>query len=74
MLQAGALRLAELGAIDIPRIHELMKKYADQPMDLADATLVHVAERDHVTRILTLDVKDFSVYRPGRTGHFEILS
>jgi len=41
-------------------------------MDLADATLVRVAERDGLNRILTLDT-DFRVYRFGRDRPFTIV-
>jgi hypothetical protein len=44
-------------------------KYADRPMDLADAALVRVAEREGIRRIFTVDRNDFAVYRlRGRVG------
>ncbi len=44
----------------------LMEKYADLPMDLADAALVHVADRDGLRTVFTLDRHDFGVHRlPG---------
>ena len=43
-----------------------MRRYADLPMDLADATLVVLAERLRTPWIFTLDRRDFSVYRVGR--------
>jgi predicted nucleic acid-binding protein len=49
----------------------LMEKYADRPMDLADATLVALAEERRITRIFTLDA-DFEVYRVGRR-RFEVV-
>ncbi len=53
---------------DVPRIRELMKKYANRPMDLADAALLRVAEREGIRKIFTVDRRDFSVYRlHGRT-------
>ena len=73
MVEAGVLVVAPIGQDDMPRIRALMKKYADQPMDLADAGLVRIAERDRITRILTLDRRDFSIYRIGRLGRFEIV-
>jgi predicted nucleic acid-binding protein len=42
-------------------------------MDLADAALVRVAERDSVIQIFTLDRTHFSVYRPGRRRRFSII-
>ena len=69
MLARGAVQIMSLGLADIPRIRELMIKYADQPMDLADAALVRVAEREGIRRIFTVDRNDFAVYRlHGRVG------
>ena len=59
----GIIELLPLDSIDIPRIRELMVKYADRPMDLADAALVRVAERDGIRRFFTTDREDFAVYR-----------
>jgi predicted nucleic acid-binding protein len=42
-------------------------------MDLADAALVRVAERESLTEIFTLDRKHFSTYRPGRRRRFSIV-
>ena len=63
MLERGAVQLLSLYPADIPRIRELMAKYADRSMDLADAALVRVAEREGIRKIFTTDRKDFSVYR-----------
>lgn len=63
MIEAGPILLAPLGDDDVSRLRELMGKYRDLPMDLADAALVHVAERDGYRRIFTLDRRDFEVYR-----------
>ena len=54
-IETDALLLAPLDATDVPRLRALMEKYHDLPMDLADAALVRVAQRDDVTQILTLD-------------------
>jgi predicted nucleic acid-binding protein len=72
-LETDALVLAGLDASDAPRMRELMEKYRDLPMDLADAALVRVAERDALTRIFTLDRRHFSTYRPGRGRRFSIV-
>lgn len=50
----------------------LMAKYADVPMDLADACLVDLAQQHQTGRILTLD-GDFRVYRWGRNKPFDLL-
>jgi uncharacterized protein len=63
MLERGSFHLLPLYAADVPRMRELMRKYADRPMDMADAALVRAAEREGVRKIFTIDRKDFSVYR-----------
>ena len=63
MLARGVLQLLSLDLADVPRMRELMSKYADHPMDLADAALVRVAEREGIRKIFTVDRDDFSVYR-----------
>jgi hypothetical protein len=73
MMNAGGVKFADLGLNDCPRMRELMWKYRDLPMDLADAALVRVAERDNLRRVFTIDRQDFEIYRPHRFGRFEIL-
>lgn len=73
MTETGAVELLPLGIDDIPRMKELMRKYRDLPMDLADAALVRVAERERLRRIFTLDRRDFQIYRPARIGRFAII-
>lgn len=53
-------------------VKALLKKYADVPMDLADACLVDLATQIGTGRILTLD-SDFKIYRWGRKRAFELL-
>jgi uncharacterized protein len=73
MIEMGAVEILLLNIDDVPRMKELMRKYRDLPMDLADAALVRVAERERLRRIFTLDRRDFQVYRPSRIGRFAIL-
>jgi predicted nucleic acid-binding protein len=63
-LESGALQLHQVGEADYARTRELMHKYADRPMDLADAALVRVAERERIFTVFTVDRSDFEVYRP----------
>jgi predicted nucleic acid-binding protein len=55
----------------LERTFELMDQYADQPMDLADASMIAAAEALQTRRIFTLDRTDFSVYRI-RRGHRQV--
>jgi predicted nucleic acid-binding protein len=72
-VESGVIGFCDLGSDDAPRMRELMAKYRDQPMDLADAALVCVAERERLRRVFTIDRRDFSVYRPKRIGRFTLL-
>ncbi len=62
-LEAGAFELFQLEAGHLPRIHRLMADYADLPMDLADASLVVLAESLGRGLILSTDQRDFHTYR-----------
>jgi predicted nucleic acid-binding protein len=72
-IEDDALTVAPLDSGDAPRMRELMEKYRDLPMDMADAALVRVAERDAVTQVFTLDQTHFAIYRPGRRRRFAIV-
>lgn len=56
------LQVAEAGRRTVERMEALMAKYRDLPMDLADASLVALAEETGLTRIFTLD-EHFRLYR-----------
>lgn len=56
------LELDEHTTACLPRIMEIMAKYADLPADFADASLVAMCERRGIGEIATLDT-DFDVYR-----------
>ncbi|MBI2839688.1 MAG: PIN domain-containing protein [Acidobacteria bacterium] len=58
---------------DNQRIRELMQKYNDRQMDLADATLVCVAEREGLDQIFTVERTDFTVYRLNGHQRFQII-
>lgn len=73
ILESGTLHIGDLDAGDCARMRFLMHKYRDLPMDLADAALVRVAEREKIGRIFTIDRRDFEIYRPAGFRRFEIL-
>lgn len=51
----------------------LMRRYADTPMDFADATLVVLAAELATNRVVTLDERGFRTYRHGRGQAFQLL-
>jgi predicted nucleic acid-binding protein len=58
--------ISDIHQNDMPRLLELTEKYADLPMDFADATLVITAEKTSIREIISLD-RDFDIYRlPGK--------
>lgn len=59
----GAFTIFSLESGHLPRVVELLKKYRDLPMDLADASLVILAEELGSGRILSTDTRDFRTYR-----------
>jgi predicted nucleic acid-binding protein len=73
LLERDAVKILPLDARDVPRMRELMRKYRDLPMDLADAALVRAAERERIARVFTIDRRDFEVYRPRGIRRFTIL-
>ena len=68
-LHGGGLRFAEPEAEEYQRIGRLMEKYADLPMDFADAVVVTLCERLDTNLVATVD-QDFTVYRYRRNGRF----
>lgn len=72
LIAAGTLNIIDLLPSETPRMRGLMEKYADLPMDLADASLVVVGERLRLRKVFTLDRRDFRIYRPRHTRFFDI--
>ena len=69
----GALAVRHPDSQAYARIASLAEKYRDQDADYADLALIWLAETTGHTRILTLDVKDFSTYRIHGRKKFELL-
>jgi predicted nucleic acid-binding protein len=72
-LRSGALELASIEHSELPQIHTLMSRYWDRPMNFADATLVHLAKRESLTTIFTVDHADFETYRIDGRRRFRVL-
>ena len=72
-LSGGAL-IVPSTATSLQRVRRLLDKYADLPMDFADATLVALAEELDCTSVFTTDRTDFSAYRLKGRKAFRILS
>ena len=67
---SGFVELLPLGSTEAKAIADVMKRYENIRPQLADATLVYLADRDGIDTIFTLDQRDFSVYRSVRRRPF----
>jgi uncharacterized protein len=72
-MREGVYRLAELEMGDVSRAAELASKYADLDLGVVDASVVALAERLKVERVLTLDRRDFSAVRPRHCAALTLL-
>ncbi|GHU20501.1 pilus biogenesis protein [Betaproteobacteria bacterium] len=71
---ANGVQLVDIQQTHIAHVIELTERYADLPMDFADATLVIAAESTGIRNIISID-SDFDVYRlPGRIAIHNIFS
>jgi len=69
----GRFVILPLTAEDVPPIAEILRQYADLEPQLADAALVHLANRESTRTIFSLDRRDFSVFRDKKGQPFELL-
>ncbi len=72
LVHTGRLDIAHLSPSALDRSTQLMDRYAVRPMDLADATLVALAEELGQRKIFTLD-SDFHIYRFRGRQRFEVI-
>lgn len=72
-IRRGGIEIYPLEKELLIHCRELMKQYRDLPMDLADATLVALADAVLVPKIFTLDHKDFSIYRFKQKKRFTLI-
>ena len=72
-VRSGALVLGTIEHSELPKVHGLMSRYWDRPMDFADATLVYLAKRESLSVILTVDYADFATYRIEGKRQFRIV-
>lgn len=73
LCEKGGLTLFHLDSHHIPRLKQLMGKYQDLPIDLADASLILLAEELGHGEIASTDQRDFGAYRWKNTKPFSNL-
>jgi uncharacterized protein len=62
----GGITVVDVPASSLPGLADRIDKYADLPMDLADASLIWLAESSGVLEVATIDRRDFGIYRTAR--------
>jgi len=72
-LPSSRFRLLALQNQDLVRTAEILAKYEDSRIDFVDASVMAVAERYQRCTVLTLDRRDFQLFRPQHCDFFELL-
>ena len=72
-VEQGGLHVLPLGSEELVAATDWMERYADRPMDLADASLVVAALKTGVTAVWTLDRSDFDTYRLPNRKRFRLV-
>lgn len=61
-IEVGGISIYDIAQDEIANIRVMMEKYLDIPMDLADATLMYIANKERIKNIVSID-SDFDIYR-----------
>ncbi len=61
-VERGGLNIAMIEQSELFVMRQMMQKYSNVPMDLADATLMYLSQRDKINHIISID-SDFDIYR-----------
>ena len=72
-IDVGFLELLPLTSEDAAPIAAILSKYRDTRIQLADAAFAHIAARDGLDTIFTIDERDFSLYRLPKGRAFRLL-
>ena len=73
ILQSDAVRVVELDEKAVSWVRGFLARYSSIRAQVADAALMYLAEQRGVERILTLDRRDFSVYRTAAGKGLQLL-
>ena len=65
------MRVRPIEVVDLEQIMGIIERFADHDIDLADATIVWLADVEGTTRVLATDRRDFSFLRTRNNRSFE---
>lgn len=74
MITAGHIKNLELDELAAKRIGDILTQYQSLGLQLADASLVYLAEQLNTTRLITFDMRDFQVVRLEDGRHFDLIT
>lgn len=69
----GLFELASLNEGDLSGFAAILARYKDLGIQLADASLAHLANREGIETVFTLDRRDFGVLRMARGKKFRVI-
>jgi predicted nucleic acid-binding protein len=72
-LSKSRFSLTSLIEPDITRIAEILDQYQDSRIDFVDASVMAMAERYKITTVLTIDRRDFQIFKPNHCSNFILL-
>lgn len=72
-IDKSRMQLVPIVDKDVYRTAEILMQYADSRIDFVDATVMAVAERFGIKKVLTLDKRDFQIFRPKHCSSLTLL-
>jgi len=69
----SVVEIVPASTMSLKKTKNLMKKYADLPMDFADATIVYLATETRMQNVVTFAMKDFTIYMLPKNQSFTIM-
>lgn len=72
-IETGSINIVGAETPDFLRAADILEQYADSKIDFVDAVIMAIAERFNIKRILTVDRRDFGMFRPKHCEFFEIV-
>jgi predicted nucleic acid-binding protein len=73
LIRSTKIRLLHLDVADINGLSQILTQFSDQEFDLADVALMHVANREAIETVFTIDRRHFSVYRLPRGNPLSLI-
>jgi predicted nucleic acid-binding protein len=72
-VESGEFQLLLLRDDDLGSVRSIFEKYEDQDIDLADAVLLHLANREEIDDVFTVDRRHFSIFRKRNGQPFRVI-